>query len=191
MTTLFSSLAFAICSVLFYQNTGQAKEHRQHGAHVHGSAYMSIAIEKNQVAMDFDVPGIDLVGFEHKAKTAHDKKTLSNRLDYLRKHADPLQFPADSICRITSRRVDPEQHAGEDHIDYELGVKYQCADTSKIDQFSTSLFKENKSLKFIKVDVITVLGQTSQTLTDKDNIMVLDKSVRPPLPKTIETPKNP
>ena len=55
-------------------------EHREHGAHVHGSAKLSIAFDKNKGKIEFKTPGESLFGFEYKAKTAADKKFQSETI---------------------------------------------------------------------------------------------------------------
>src|SRR5262249_38687966 len=43
--------------------------HRELGPHEHGRGTLNIAIEGNRVSMELEVPGMDIAGFEHAAKT--------------------------------------------------------------------------------------------------------------------------
>ena len=44
-------------------------QHRELGPHQHGHGTLNIAIEGGRVSMELDVPGADIVGFEHAPST--------------------------------------------------------------------------------------------------------------------------
>ena len=54
-----------------------AEEHRQLGAHVHGHGRLNIAIEGNTISMELEVPGMDIVGFEHEPSTPEQKAAVA------------------------------------------------------------------------------------------------------------------
>ena len=49
---------------------------RQHGAHVHGEATGSLAMDGDVIYIELDIPGINLVGFEHPPRTENQSETL-------------------------------------------------------------------------------------------------------------------
>src|SRR6185369_1509759 len=57
-------IASAVASPAF-----AAEEHRELGVHEHGRGTLNIAIEGNKVTMELEAAGVDIVGFEHAAKT--------------------------------------------------------------------------------------------------------------------------
>ena len=66
---------------------GAAETERQLGPHQHGHGTLNLAVEGQTVQMELEVPGVDIVGFEHKAQSAEDRakieaaeKTLSQPL---------------------------------------------------------------------------------------------------------------
>ena len=57
----------------------QAKEEsRQLGPHEHGHGTLNIAIERNTLDLEFEAPGIDIVGFEHEATTPEQRALVDN-----------------------------------------------------------------------------------------------------------------
>ena len=48
-------------------------QHRELGAHEHGRGTLNIAVEGARLSMELEVPGVDIVGFEHAAKTGTQK----------------------------------------------------------------------------------------------------------------------
>lgn len=63
--------------------------HRELGAHVHGHGTLNIAVETTRVELELEAPGMDIVGFEHEAKTAEHKAAIEAAKAKLK---DPLSF---------------------------------------------------------------------------------------------------
>ncbi len=49
---------------------------RQHGAHVHGEATGSLAMDGGEIHIELDIPGVNLAGFEHPPRTEEQSETL-------------------------------------------------------------------------------------------------------------------
>jgi hypothetical protein len=50
------------------------KKQHQHGAHVHGSAKLDIAVEDRTATIEIESPAESIIGFEHKARTDADQQ---------------------------------------------------------------------------------------------------------------------
>ena len=68
-----------------------AEETRELGAHLHGSGTMNIAIEGRSVAIEFEAPGADIVGFEYAAESVEDRARVDAAIADL---ASALNSPA-------------------------------------------------------------------------------------------------
>ena len=61
-----------------------AETKREGHAHEHGHGKLNVAIEGKNVMMEMEVPGADIVGFEHEAKSllpnvcSFQKKTMAS-----------------------------------------------------------------------------------------------------------------
>lgn len=114
--------------VILGLTAAQAEEKRQLGAHEHGHGKLDIAVEGNKVSMILEVPGADIVGFEHEAKSQKDKDAVAAAK---KKLADAIALfgPAPAAgCKQASAKVEletgAEDHDGEKH---EHGKKHEHA----------------------------------------------------------------
>ena len=67
----------------------QAEEYRHHEAHEHGVAHMNVALDGNDIFIEFISPAANIVGFEHHPRTAKQKSAVSEAVQTL-KAADNL-----------------------------------------------------------------------------------------------------
>lgn len=98
-------------------STTHAQEHREAGAHVHGSGTLDIAIEDQRLTLALSVPAFDLVGFEH-APTTKAQELAVERARAQLQEADRLWgFPAAASCSteaIETTLLEPH-HEHDDH----------------------------------------------------------------------------
>ena len=91
----------------------------QHGAHEHGKATLSIALDGNTLSIRFESPADSIYGFEHVAKSASDIAARDKAIGTLKN--DPLSlFSLNSGlgCKIAKADVDPfakDDHDPADH----------------------------------------------------------------------------
>lgn len=86
--------------------------HRQLGAHEHGAGTLNIAVEGSRVSMELEVPGADIVGFEHAATTDEQKAQLAAAKEKLNNGLSLFRLPNAAGCRLIESEVD---YATEDH----------------------------------------------------------------------------
>jgi hypothetical protein len=73
-------------------------QHRELGAHVHGHGTLNIAIENKRLALELEVAGMDVVGFEHAASTPEQKAAVDKAKGLLEKPLDVFALPAAAGC---------------------------------------------------------------------------------------------
>ncbi|MEM1302651.1 MAG: DUF2796 domain-containing protein [Pseudomonadota bacterium] len=86
--------------------------HRELGAHEHGSGALNVAIEGTQLVIELEVPGADIVGFEYTAKTDADRAAVETAIADLAKPLDLFLVPGEAGCTVTEAKV---SLVGEDH----------------------------------------------------------------------------
>ncbi|MEC8576069.1 MAG: DUF2796 domain-containing protein, partial [Pseudomonadota bacterium] len=77
-----------------------AEESRQLGAHEHGVGLLNMAIDGDVLAIELNVPGADIVGFEHAATAEADRAAVERALAVLADPANLIALPAASACRM-------------------------------------------------------------------------------------------
>ena len=112
-------LSNSLCVSLIALSSGAsaASETRDLDAHVHGHGALNIAIDGDQVAMELEAPGFDIVGFEHEATTDADKATIEAALASLSDPAKLFALPAAAGCSVTEVEAELHSEAEEEHHD--------------------------------------------------------------------------
>jgi hypothetical protein len=112
---------WTVSGLLLIAGPVTAEEHRQLGAHAHGHGTLDVAIEGATVSMELEVPGADIVGFEHVAATPEQKAKVEKASAILAKPLDLFKLPTAAGCTTTSAKV--EARAEEDDDDGKSGAK--------------------------------------------------------------------
>lgn len=108
----------AVAALALLPGAALAQEHRELGAHVHGTATLDVAVEGTTVSMILEAPGADIVGFEHPATSDDDRAAIEAATTTL---GDPLALfapPEAAGCTASSAEVHlvaEGDHADEDH----------------------------------------------------------------------------
>lgn len=162
-----------------------AEEHREAGAHEHGHGKLDIAIEGKRVSMALAVPGADIVGFEHEAKTDEQKAAIEKARKTLAEALAVFAFPAAAGCKVAEAKVEAgaeeehehdhkkeaaegeEAHHSEFHAEYTL----DCAAPEKLTGITFKYFDLFPGAQELDVNLATEKGQTKYEVTrDKPSI---------------------
>ncbi len=156
-----------------------AQEHRQLGPHVHGHGRLNIAIEGKAVSMELEVPGADIVGFEHEPSTPDQKAALAKAKARL---ADGLTLftPVSSAgCTLKSAKVatqaeheDEHEHEHEaggheeeaghhHHSEFHVEYSLECSSPSRLTSMTFDYFKAFAGAQELDISVIGPKGQSS------------------------------
>ena len=92
-----------------------SEEKRELGAHQHGHGALNIAVEGGALVLELEVPGFDIVGFEHPAETEADKAAIEAGLAALSDANALFGLPAAAGCEVSNEVA--ELHGDEDHHD--------------------------------------------------------------------------
>jgi hypothetical protein len=94
-----------------------AAQQRELGSHEHGKGTLNIALEGSRLTMELEAPGADIVGFEHKAKSAKDKAAVANAKKQLAKPLALFRLPSAAGCVLkqASAKLEGEDDHGHDH----------------------------------------------------------------------------
>ena len=113
------SATFAIAATALSASAHDHDEHRQLDAHVHGHGTLNIAIEGKDVALELQVPGMDIVGFEHAAKTDKQKAAVGSAKAELAKVLELFKLPDAAGCKVTQANVKLDGEHGSDHHEHD------------------------------------------------------------------------
>jgi len=145
---------------------------QSHGAHVHGIASLTFALEQQQAELMLESPLVNLTGFEHAPRTAAEQAQWDKTRSLLQS-GQWLQLPAAAQCRLVSHQLDQpwdtagHSHADQshaDHADLQLSLSYRCAVPQALTQVAIDLFRHAADLQQIDVQWVG-MQQGAATLT--------------------------
>lgn len=116
-----------------------AEDTRQLDAHEHGVGTLNIAIQGADVAMTFEAPGADIVGFEYVAKRDADLAAIKAALGILNAPLEVFVMPDAAGCSVVTAKAALESEDGHedghgDHDDHGHGDTHKHGDEGHTDK---------------------------------------------------------
>ncbi|MDC0611276.1 DUF2796 domain-containing protein [Vibrio sp.] len=89
----------------------------QHEAHVHGEVELDIAQDGNDVLIEINAPGMDILGFEHMPQNEQQHQKLDNAIVQLEKAETIISLNSEAKCKLTHSHASMghEEHEHEEH----------------------------------------------------------------------------
>ena len=169
----------AVAATILVLSAAQAKTERQLGPHQHGHGTLNLAVEGQTVRMELEVPGADIVGFEHEAETAEDQAKIEAAEKTLAQPLALFVLPDKAACKVTSAKVsivgetesdhDAHEHDRHDHAEgeeheaehSEFRAEYalSCSNVAVITSIAFPYFDTFPNSEELAVTLITEKGQ--------------------------------
>ncbi len=170
-------------------------ETREAKAHVHGAGQFTIALDGNVLEMELEIPGADIVGFEHEAKSDADKAAIKAAIALLQNPGKMFTLPAAAGCKPVkadahaggedehedehedeykaeqkddhkAEHKDEHDHEGEaHHMAFHAQYNLTCAKPEALSSIKLNLFANFPSLKEVAVLAVTAKGQVKAEAT--------------------------
>jgi hypothetical protein len=157
-------------------------QHRELGAHEHGRGTLNVAVEGNRVSMELEVPGVDVVGFEHAARTRPQKAAVEKAKKQLLAPQSLFKLSDSAGCTVSaaSVEIESEDHdhdaakgaasdksSGGEHKDPAGGhsefhgqYAFDCQTPASLTSIEFGYFRAFAGAQRLDVNVITPKGQT-------------------------------
>nr|WP_064495016.1 DUF2796 domain-containing protein [Pseudomonas chengduensis] len=183
MRHLLLALPFALLPLVAAQAHEHGHDHdHEHshdslGAHEHGVASLNAALDGNLLELQLESPAMNLVGFEHAAKSDADKAKVAAAK---RELEQPISLFAlnSGDCKATQVELESplfgdadhdhdhdHDHEGE-HSDIQAHYRFECAKANELKQLDLAeLFKRFPATEKIQVQLIGPNGQQGVELT--------------------------
>jgi len=156
-----------------------------HEAHVHGVGKLDVALDGKTLSLHLDSPLVNLIGFEHAAKSTKDKQAAQDMARTLRNAATVFVTTPSAECKVsgvqlvsaaiepvllgeaavskTSKPAGHEDHDG--HADMDADFSFQCAYPERLQRIDVKLFEAFKGFNSIDVQLVTPKRQGAVKLT--------------------------
>jgi hypothetical protein len=138
-------------------------EHREHGAHVHGTGNLAIAFDDTKGKIEFKGAAEGILGFEHKPKNKKDEKAVADAVAHFENDIGKMiQMDASLGCQITKEMIGQVPEEGEEgsgeHSDWAANFNVVCSKSP----IGTKIVIDFSSFKLLKDMDITVLAGSVQ-----------------------------
>lgn len=179
IAALFCFSATHLCSI--------AEEGTILRTHAHGLSEMNIAIENQKLIIELISPAIDLVGFEHKAKTSISINKVKKVEKRLSEHNEMFSLSGGN-CQLISTFIDvsnltsiPDDHQHHQehshkkntHSEVIANYDYHCEKVSELSSITVKVFHLSTSVKEVQAIWITEMYQGTERLNAKNNVINL------------------
>jgi hypothetical protein len=180
------SFTLAVAAISMLAIAARAEdEHRELGPHVHGHGTLNIAIEDKRVSMELEVPGMDIVGFEHAPSTVDQKAAVEKATARLEKPLGVFSLPPDAGCTVAEAKVSVEaehHHDGDDddhdadhkdgakeddghdehagHNQFHVNYALDCTNPNELTTINFDYFTLFAGAHDLTVNVVTAKGQS-------------------------------
>ena len=171
----------------------------QQSAHVHGTAAINLAIEGEELEIEFVSPAGNIVGFEHEAVTPGERQAIRDAIEQLKEGHALFDLPHAASCSLHVADVkhghqeeeDPtdgrghgaegddhdghghtEEKADSTHSEFHAHYHYEC-DGSPITEIGVRLFEHWPRIEEIRVQALTPTGQFGAVTKAKDPVIRL------------------
>lgn len=162
---------FIILTLLF-TSAWASEEHREHAAHVHGHAQMTLALSGMELELELESPAMNLVGFEHHPESAKDREKVNAAAAFLRKPGNYIALDSAAGCTLEKALIessllektsDSDHH--DHHSDFDIALKYLCKHADKLQTVNLKgLFQKFPAMEEIEVQWLTDQRQSSSEL---------------------------
>ncbi|MGY8828827.1 MAG: DUF2796 domain-containing protein [Pseudomonadales bacterium] len=180
----FALLPLAALAAEHSHEHDHAHDHAEHGsldAHEHGAAQLNVVLDGKVLELQLESPAMNLVGFEHAAKSDADKAKVAAARSQL-EQPQPLFGLNAGDCKISNQELesplfaehaDSHEHEHEhekphdsEHSEIHAHYTLDCQKPEELKQLNLGeLFKRFPATEKIQVQLIGPNGQQGMELT--------------------------
>ncbi|WP_278956053.1 DUF2796 domain-containing protein [Aquipseudomonas alcaligenes] len=157
------------------------EEHASLDAHEHGVASLNVALDGQTLEIQLQSPAMNLVGFEHEAKSDADKAKVAAARQHLEQPQALFALPIEAKCALQDSELDSplfgghahdeHEHADEHgHSDIDASYRFACANAEALQTLELgSFFGTFPGTEKLEVQLIGPSGQQGAELTPSNS----------------------
>jgi hypothetical protein len=132
-------------------------------AHVHGTSEMALIVEGDTLSISFGGPLVNVLGFEHEAKTPEQIQAVNDLKATLADASNLVTLPANAGCTLLETDVQMRNTGTHGTIAVEYNL--ECRNIAQVTQVNIIGFETFGGLETVDAVVITPAGQTAAGLS--------------------------
>lgn len=147
-------------------------EHASLGTHEHGVAQFDAALDGTSLEIELRSPAVNLLGFEHAANSAEDKRKVADTRAQLEQPDRLFGLSAEAHCKLDEARLESplfaskgHDHDAGTHSDIHARYRYSCSAPEALPGLDLrGLFEAFPGTEKIQAQVIGPNGQQGRQL---------------------------
>jgi hypothetical protein len=174
MRRLLLTLPFALLPLASVQagdhDHDHHEEHSSLSAHEHGVAQLNLVLDGSSLEIELESPAMNLVGFEHEAKSAEDRAKVAAARAKLEQPQALFGIPRAADCALGNQELESplfedehahQQHGEEaEHSEIHAHYRFECGKPEELGALNLSgLFGTFPTTAKIQVQLIGPNGQ--------------------------------
>lgn len=141
-------------------------------AHVHGEANLSVTVEKDQLKIEFSLPGDEIPGLKNRPQNESDLKAFDAQLT--KEAESQLWFSVlPQTCERKSLQVKTRSSGSSGHFDYHREEVFRCASGVGEAWLQIEFWKKLPAIKKLRALILKEEGQKSLVLKPSDSKLYL------------------
>ncbi len=156
-------------SCVFHSLLVAAAPPRHLGAHVHGVATLNVALDGQLLSIEGEMPGVNIVGFEHPPHTEAERATLKDSEATLRNPGEWMKPNAEARCAITTAEVKDDGFRADarkgEHADFDTRYLFTCQAPLNLRTIELSLIQRFPGTHEVRVNAALPSGQAEEIFT--------------------------
>lgn len=151
--------------------------------HVHGAAFLDVAVDGGEVSLSLRGAGEGFVGFEHAPANEAERRRAKAAADALRDGKALFAFSPAAACSQRSATVglpaageahDDHGHGHhEHHADWSAQWSFRCRVPAALRELRAHLFDAFPGVTELRVQFVSATFQTGATLTARSRTLIL------------------
>ena len=171
---------------------GSAGQHRQHGAHLHGTGRLNLALDGRAIYVELESPAANIVGFEHTPASEAEHSAVDDAVAVLKDGDRLFRFNETAGCRLQDAKIasalirthherhehaDAEahehngEHEGEGHADFVASYHFECTRPERLEQLTIDVFSAFVGTQRLKVQFVLDDRQGAAELNASDHVV--------------------
>ena len=173
---------------------------RDHEAHVHGHAELSIASEGHELIMELHSPAMNIVGFEHQPSNKEQRQAIEKAEQTFKQASTLFSINPEAHCHLEQITVksallaenehhedhhdehdhdkhhkvhhDKHDHEKNDtHSEFTASYRYHCENIKQLSSMALQLFKQFPAIEELEVQIATDKGQQLLELNPQQSLI--------------------
>lgn len=143
----------------------------QTGAHEHGAADLSVAVDGSVLLVELSGALDNLAGFEHAPRNETQRQALFQAAQHLELPEKLFELPAQAQCSLVEMERTVPYSSGDNaydetqgHADFHASYRFDCAVPQTLTQLEIILFDAFPRIQRLRAVMVTPAGQNIVTL---------------------------